>query len=593
MNKKWLTPIILFICLSLAGIVAVQYLWIRNAFNIREAQFKQGVNDALGTVVSKLETSEYMSLIRSRLVSDSLINIIRKYAKDSLAFTQNQSDVDQLRRAVSQPDAMTMTSHFWNERQRLELDSVMEFLQKTCILNEQMLDVQIDWKTQELERLDSLWISQEKIIQRRMANGRVMVETHREQFTRPEIVMVMQHSSPSLQEATSLILEDKVRKLNKRTLQLQDLIRRMAFEFEELPKKVEARINKETLQNTIRASLENKDILLPFEFAVYNPTVDSNPIPLHSEGFRKEFLPEAHKVSLFPNDVIAKPDQLLVYFPRQKSHIIKSLSLLMFGSLFFTMIIIFSSGLSIFFMIRQKKISDIKTDFINNMTHEFKTPIATISIAADSINNPKVIQSPEQIKSFTKIIKEENGRMNSRVEQVLQMSLLDSKDFHLFPEPLDMHLLIERTVNHFRLIVEKRNGTISTRFEAANSIVEVDEGHMRNVLMNLLDNANKYSPGQPDISVYTVTHAGRFILGVEDRGIGMTGDVQKRIFDKFFRLTTGNVHNIKGFGLGLSYVKAITLAHLGEIKVMSEPGKGSRFEINLPIYRDSMNSVGI
>jgi signal transduction histidine kinase len=223
------------------------------------------------------------------------------------------------------------------------------------------------------------------------------------------------------------------------------------------------------------------------------------------------------------------------------------------------------------------------------MTHEFKTPIATISIATDSINNPKVITEPQKIRDFTRIIKEENNRMNARVEQVLQMALLDSRDFKLRPVVVDMNELIRRSAEHFRLQIEKREGSLQVEMDASNAMVEVDEDHMRNVLMNLLDNANKYSGSVPQIRVYSVNRGGLYLFGVEDKGIGMNHDTQRKVFDKFFRITEGNIHNIKGFGLGLSYVKAIVLAHHGEIQVYSEVGKGSRFEISLPVATGSVN----
>jgi signal transduction histidine kinase len=286
---------------------------------------------------------------------------------------------------------------------------------------------------------------------------------------------------------------------------------------------------------------------------------------------------------LFPNDLFQKPDLLLVHFDGQKAHVFKSLSWLMAGSLLFTLIIILASGASFVVMIRQKRISDIKTDFINNMTHEFKTPIATISIAADSINNPRVLAEPETIRSFTRIIKEENNRMNTRVEQVLQMALLDSRDFRLRPALIDLNELIGQVIQHFRLQIERRGGTINFESGANHAIVLADEDHIRNLILNLLDNANKYSVESPAIRIFTYNKPGKVFMGVEDHGIGMSGEVQRRIFDKFYRVTTGNIHNIKGFGLGLSYVKAIILAHHGEIQVRSEPGKGSLIEIGLPL----------
>jgi two-component system phosphate regulon sensor histidine kinase PhoR len=291
-----------------------------------------------------------------------------------------------------------------------------------------------------------------------------------------------------------------------------------------------------------------------------------------------------HRVSLFPNDIFQKPGTLLLYFPDQKTMIMKSLSWLMLASIFFTLIVILSSIIGIVTMLRQKKISDIKTDFINNMTHEFKTPIATISIAVDSINNPKVIDEPERIKSFTRIIKQENNRMNARVEQVLQMALLDSSEFRLDLKPVNINSLIEKVAENIRLQIENREGHLEVQPGAMNAIVEADETHLANAFMNLLDNANKYSSDKPEITVTTENKGASILVTVADKGIGMGAETKRKVFEKFYRVTTGNIHNVKGFGLGLSYVRAIVLAHNGEINVTSEQGQGSRFVITLPLF---------
>jgi signal transduction histidine kinase len=216
------------------------------------------------------------------------------------------------------------------------------------------------------------------------------------------------------------------------------------------------------------------------------------------------------------------------------------------------------------------------------MTHEFKTPIATISLAADSINNPKVLDFPEKVKYFTNIIKEENRRMNAQVENVLQMSLIDKRDFDLRVTELDVNEIIGRAAKNIRLQLERKDGAIALDLNAQNPLIESDENHLYNVITNLLDNAIKYSPEKPNIKVGTENTNDGIKIWVEDNGIGISNEAQQKIFDKFFRVTTGNIHNVKGFGLGLSYVKAIVLAFKGKIAVQSEPGKGSRFEVFLP-----------
>ena len=229
----------------------------------------------------------------------------------------------------------------------------------------------------------------------------------------------------------------------------------------------------------------------------------------------------------------------------------------------------------------------MKSDFINNMTHEFKTPIATISVAADSIRNEKVIRQPEKINYFIDMIKKENARMNRQVEDILTIARLDKKDFEFKWEALNIHQLIEDAIGGIALQVDKRGGKIETEFRAANPTVTTDRIHGANIIYNLLDNANKYSPEQPEIKVETWNNAKGVLIRISDRGIGMNKSVQSRIFERFFRQTSGNIHNVKGFGLGLSYVKAVVEANHGHISVQSEPGKGSQLEVFLPFLRDN------
>ena len=224
----------------------------------------------------------------------------------------------------------------------------------------------------------------------------------------------------------------------------------------------------------------------------------------------------------------------------------------------------------------------MKTDFINNMTHEFKTPIATISLAADSIMSPMVISSKDKITRFSNIIKQENKRMLSQVEKVLQMALIDKKEFTLKVSDVDMHQVIREAIENVNLQVQKRGGQITTDLQAGRPMIQGDATHLSNVIHNLLDNANKYSPEVPEISVHTRNVKGGLEVIVEDKGIGMSKEERKQIFEKFYRVPTGNLHDVKGFGLGLSYVKAITDAHEGKVSVESEPGKGSSFILFLP-----------
>jgi two-component system phosphate regulon sensor histidine kinase PhoR len=244
-------------------------------------------------------------------------------------------------------------------------------------------------------------------------------------------------------------------------------------------------------------------------------------------------------------------------------------------------IIAYSSALNQ--LIKQRQISEIKTDFINNMTHEFKTPIATINLALDAIRNPKVIDDKEKVQRYLQMIREENKRMHAQVENVLRISKLDKKELDITKESTDIHDIIDDAIEHVSLIVEDRGGHIDTHLEAARTDVLLNDVHFTNVIVNILDNAIKYSPDAPIIDIYTENVKDFVIVKIKDQGAGMTKAAQKRIFEKFYREHTGDLHNVKGHGLGLAYVKRIIEDHNCQIFVESEKGKGSTFIIKVPL----------
>jgi two-component system phosphate regulon sensor histidine kinase PhoR len=231
--------------------------------------------------------------------------------------------------------------------------------------------------------------------------------------------------------------------------------------------------------------------------------------------------------------------------------------------------------------------SEIKNDFINNMTHEFKTPIATISLAVDALRNTKVQQDVTKMTYFSDIIKEENQRMNRQVETILKSALMDRQEVELNLKPLHAHQIIQDVADNFMLRLEEKGGSLELKLEAENSLIEADEVHFSNLINNLMDNAVKYSKENvpPRITLTTTSNKKVFIIRMEDNGIGMNRETVKRIFEKFYRAHTGNIHNVKGFGLGLSYVKDIIDAHDGNIRVESVLGKGSCFTIEMPLHR--------
>ncbi len=360
---------------------------------------------------------------------------------------------------------------------------------------------------------------------------------------------------------------------------------------------LEERIRPEHLRSMLREELANQGIQTNYNYGVFSKNknsfvivndhyvVEDEDVSNPMQGYRN-IAQSKYRTYLFPEGTSA-PGMLMIYFPARTSLVWSSLWKTFLGTILFTGLILFCFAYTINVIFRQKKLSEMKTDFINNMTHEFKTPIATISLAADSIGSPMVSGVADKVQRFANIIKQENRRMNSQVEKVLQMALIDKRDFSLNLTEVDLDDVILTAIENIGLQVEKKGGTATVDLRAENNIVEGDATHISNVINNLLDNANKYSPEAPEIIIHTRNVPNGVEVIVEDHGIGMTKEARKHIFDKFYRVHTGNVHDVKGFGLGLSYVKAIMTAHKGSIDVKSELGKGSRFILFFPFHATS------
>jgi two-component system phosphate regulon sensor histidine kinase PhoR len=333
-----------------------------------------------------------------------------------------------------------------------------------------------------------------------------------------------------------------------------------------------------------------------FEFAIIGTTPGSEigTLKMQSAGFEKMYRQNeadsvnerkqynVHVVFLSePNDFNARGEKLIIIMPSDDS-VAKQLGVMITGGILFTMIIIMAFALTIRTLLNQKKLSEIKSDFINNMTHELKTPLATISLAIDAIRNEKVMSKPEKIQYFSGIIKEENKRMNKQVESILQSALLEKDEIGLKLQPTDVHAVIQHTTDNLQLQLAAKNGVVDLQLDAINPVIKADDVHFSNLIFNLMDNAIKYSNEQLEIKIQTYNTRKSLFIVISDNGIGMSRDTISRIFEKFYRAHTGNVHNVKGFGLGLTYVKAIVDAHKGKIKVESTVGKGSKFTLEFP-----------
>ena len=335
----------------------------------------------------------------------------------------------------------------------------------------------------------------------------------------------------------------------------------------------------------IFSNYKNTFVITDGHYVVENDGRESTQVSQFSQG---NLINSKYFVNLFSRgmDKMA-PGLLMIHFPSKTSVVWRSGWKPLLASILFTGIILFCFTYSVQVIFRQKKISEMKTDFINNMTHEFKTPIATISLAADSISSPMISGSPDKVSRFAEIIRQENKRMNNQVEKVLQMAQIDKREYQLNLSPVDLHEIINRAIEHASLQVEKKDGIVTSELLAKNPVIEADVTHVSNMVHNLLDNANKYSPKNPEISVHTRNVSGGVEVIVKDRGIGMSKEARKHIFDKFYRVHTGNLHDVKGFGLGLSYVKVMMTAHKGTVDVKSELDSGSSFILFFPFKHEN------
>jgi two-component system, OmpR family, phosphate regulon sensor histidine kinase PhoR len=373
--------------------------------------------------------------------------------------------------------------------------------------------------------------------------------------------------------------EEQMAKLNRKSEMIFEILENMMLS----NRTINSRFSPEQLDSLLKSELKEKGINIKYDYGVIAP-MQSRFIHLPNLDTKDQLIASEFKTSLFPNDLIGDVNWLVVDFPEKEQFLLKKIWVTMASSGFLILIIAATFAYSIHTIMTQKKLSEMKNDFINNMTHELKTPISTISLAAEALNDKEIQQLPGMKERYLRMIAEENSRLGEQVERVLQMAALDKKDFNLKEEILDLHAIINSAMDKTMIQIENRGGHLNAILEASPSTIFADKTHMTNIVMNLLDNANKYSPESPHITLRTYTSNTQIFLSVQDHGVGISREAQKQIFQKFYRVPTGNVHNVKGFGLGLAYVHTMTEAQGGTISVSSELGRGSKFTITLPKY---------
>ena len=568
MNKKIITGLIVLMAISIVGIITVQLVWMNNALKVKNELFNRGVNEALTNTVRKLEDIHNFGVVNQMAFNDSVSWVfetdedfngnmklkILSDEKHSHKIIQHNNKPPQVKIIRgSKPGSKNRTIEI-----RVESDTNS---------STNSFSYNIDAESIKTDEFSKIIIFQNDTI----------ISAADSLYT---ISMIKIDSVLTHLDAMTFVQPNITRRAKTKGIKLKSLANQVVTEIHEWDVK---EVDPELLHKVLKEELENKNIPINFEFGIIRDSIIDFPIEVIDSA---NVASTNFQINLYPNDIFQKNLKLALYFPDRDSFVYRSLNWLLITSFLFSLFILVTFSLSIFYILRQKKISEMKSDFINNMTHEFKTPIATISVATDSINNEKVVTDPERIRYFTGMIKKENARMNRQVEDILTIARLDKKDFEFNWEAIDVHELINDAIQGINLQVEKQGGSIITNLDANNSMVTTDKMHCTNVVYNLLDNALKYSNESPEISVSTISKSNGILVSVSDKGIGMTKAVQGKIFERFYRQTRGNIHNVKGFGLGLSYVKAVLEANKGIITVQSEPGKGSNFEVFLPFVRE-------
>jgi two-component system phosphate regulon sensor histidine kinase PhoR len=518
MNKKLFILLIALMSLSLLGIIFVQGYWILNSYRSKEDQINLNFRQIL------LEVSESIQL---REIED-YYNIYSGLV-DSVQTPDN----------INFSELVYTTRNDENNETYIFSDGIIE---EDFKLSSSFLDTEIDS------------IAFKKI-------------TNKKSKTR-----VISGLDNNKNNPTKSTLESFSRLKDYERNQFESAFRNISAKTP-----VHKRVSEEEIEGLIEKELEERGLDTKFEFAVYSNNLATK---VHSKKFT--YSPEkTFEVPLFVNEDLNISYQLLVNFIEKEKVALNSILGMAVLSLVFTAVIVIAYANALSQIFRQRQISQIKSDFINNMTHEFKTPIATINLALDAMKNPKVKSNQEFIDRYLQMIRDENRRMHAQVENVLRISKLEKNELDLPKDRLKLHDVIDDAISHVSLIVEDRKGYIKTHFAALKSSVLANESHLGNVIVNILDNAIKYSEDEPKIDIFTENVKNSIILKIRDQGIGMNKSVQKNIFQKFYREATGDIHNVKGHGLGLAYVKRILEDHDAEIYVDSEKGKGSTFIIKL------------
>lgn len=538
--------------IALVGLVGIQVYWINNAVILRQQKFKSSVNEALGDVVyqyEKLKTAESLALKmdlqekRRRLIwqMDSINRAIRT-TQDSLLLLQREKMA---------PVSWANNEFVWSSKggnaPTFEISVYEEYL------------------------VDSA--------------GTYVKRSREKHFESPNYGPIRKPVLPESEDEMDYYLDSlkQAQTMNLHWLEKRaDMVNEIFEEIVSVDLYDRAdKMDTLALDSLLRQQLKDKGIGAEYAYGVFDPFMNAHHLEAKAEEI-EGVIGSPHKVNLTPGNVFSQPKFLSIFFPNQNKYLLRTMWMLLTISAMFILVIIFSFSYTVSTIIKQKKVSEIKNDFINNMTHELKTPISTISLACQALNDPDIKSKEGIVDNYISVIADENKRLAMVVENVLRTAVMDKGELKLKIVQLDMNELVNQVLQNMKIQMERRGGQFITDMKAVETQIEADKVHLTNVVFNLVDNALKYTESVPVIKVGTRSEEGGVVVYVQDNGIGISKENQKKVFDKLYRVPTGNIHNVKGFGLGLSYVKAIVDKHQGWINLKSEPGKGSKFEIFIP-----------
>lgn len=546
------------------GLIGFQYYWVNNALRINEENFEQNVYQSLATAVEQLEKGETSDIFLSYLAKDTLAQKLLFQKIEPIVVQVRQRPINRRRPSltdsimrqpmptVSQRFRRLVESRGVDPSLLNDLDNFFTYLTPQ-IASSMFTPDEMEILLQERERQLQYFNQLESFGRTRFGNDQEFVEEYN-------------------------IPMDALEKIRRTNLKIEA----MNQAWEELlegQKDIMERLDTAQLKALIKNHLKERGIDQPFDMAIRNDQGVLIPVGVL---YQPENLLPGIQARLFPSDLLGKENQVLINFPDKRIFILQQIWLPLLSSMLFIGIIIFCFIYAIKVIIRQKNLSDIKNDFINNMTHEFKTPIATVSLAVEALQDPDFLSQDSFRNRYIGVIKDENKRLGQQVEKVLQAATLDKKEFKLKLEKLNIQEILTNARDLIALQVENKGGEIQLESKLKDPFLEGDAFHLTHILNNLLDNSIKYSKEAPYIRLKAWDEQQHIFISVIDNGIGISKEAVKKIFDKFYRVPTGNLHDVKGFGLGLAYVKTMMEAHHGEIQVKSEPGKGSSFTLKLP-----------